>query len=54
MEGFVPEKYNELLNLTTKGLSAVLALPIGYRAGDDVFSSFKKVRKDINHDVISI
>ena len=53
MEGFVPEKYNELLNLKSKGLSAVLVLPIGYRANDDVFSSFKKVRKDINYDIIS-
>jgi nitroreductase len=54
MEGFVPEKYNELLNLKSKGLSAVLVLPIGYRANDDVFSSFKKVRKDINYDIISL
>jgi nitroreductase len=53
MEGFVPEKYNEILDLKNKGLSAVLALPIGYRAADDVFSGFKKVRKDINHDVIN-
>jgi nitroreductase len=54
MEGFVPEKYNELLDLKSKGLSAVLVLPIGYRANDDVFSSFKKVRKDINYDIISL
>ncbi len=53
MEGFVPEKYNEILDLKNKGLSAVLALPIGYRAADDVFSGFKKVRKDIYHDVIN-
>lgn len=54
MEGFVPEKYNELLDLKSKGLSAVLVLPIGYRSNDDVFSSFKKVRKDINYDIISL
>jgi nitroreductase len=53
MEGFVPEKYNEILDLINKGLYAVLELPIGYRAADDVFSGFKKVRKDINHDVIN-
>ena len=54
MEGFVPEKYNELLDLKSKGLSAVLVLPIGYRSNDDVFSGFKKVRKDINYDIISL
>ena len=54
MEGFIPEKYNELLDLKSKGLSAVLVLPIGYRSNDDVFSGFKKVRKDINYDIISL
>lgn len=54
MEGFIPEKYNEILDLKNKGLSAVLALPIGMRAEDDVFSSFKKVRKGIEHNVISL
>jgi nitroreductase / dihydropteridine reductase len=54
MEGFIPEKYNELLDLKNKGLSAVLVLPIGYRATDDVFSGFKKVRKDISNDIIDL
>ena len=54
MEGFLPEKYNELLNLKNRGLSAVLVLPIGYRADEDVFSKFKKVRKSIDNNVISI
>jgi hypothetical protein len=54
MEGFLPEKYNELLNLENRGLSAVLVLPIGYRADEDVFSKFKKVRKSIDNNVISI
>jgi len=54
MEGFLPEKYNELLNLNNKGLSAVLALPIGYRADEDLFSDFKKVRKSVDTNVITI
>ncbi len=54
MEGFLPEKYNELLNLKTIGLSSVLALPIGYRADEDVFSKFKKVRKSVTTNVITI
>jgi len=54
MEGFLPEKYDELLNLKTIGLSAVLALPIGYRAEEDMFSKFKKVRKSVSTNVITI
>ena len=42
MEGFNPEKYDELLGLKTMGLKSVLLLPIGYRAKDDMFSEFKK------------
>ena len=54
MEGFVPEKYDELLNLKNMGLSSVLVLPIGYRAEEDMFSKFKKVRKSIETNVITI
>lgn len=52
MEGFLPKKYDELLNLNSMGLSSVLVLPIGYRAADDMFSSFKKVRKSIERNII--
>lgn len=54
MEGFLPEKYNELLSLKNKGLSSVLVLPIGYRADEDMFSKFKKVRKSVETNVITI
>jgi len=54
MEGFLPEKYDEFLGLKNKGLSSVLALPIGYRAEEDMFSKFKKVRKSIEANVITI
>ncbi|PHS10364.1 MAG: NAD(P)H-dependent oxidoreductase [Kordia sp.] len=54
MEGFVPVKYDELLNLKNMGLSSVLVLPIGYRADKDMFSKFKKVRKSIETNVITI
>ncbi|MDG1730946.1 MAG: NAD(P)H-dependent oxidoreductase [Algibacter sp.] len=54
MEGFLPTKYNEILKLDQKGLKSVLLLPIGYRAEDDMFSSFKKVRKPIEETVITI
>ncbi|MFL1012935.1 NAD(P)H-dependent oxidoreductase [Flavisericum labens] len=54
MEGFLPKKYDELLKLDEKGLKSVLLLPIGYRAKDDMFSEFKKVRKPIKEAVIEI
>ncbi len=52
MEGFSPEGYNEILNLEEKGLQAVLVMPVGYRATDDMFADFKKVRKDLKDAVI--
>ncbi len=52
MEGFLPEKYDEILNLKSKNLKSVLVMPVGYRSVDDQFSSFKKVRKDINDNTI--
>lgn len=54
MEGFMPEKYDELLNLNDLGLTSVLLLPIGYRAEDDMFSEFKKVRRPITDTIITI
>lgn len=54
MEGFEPEAYDELLALKSKGLTSVLVMPIGYRADDDMFAGFKKVRKAITESVIEI
>lgn len=54
MEGFIPEKLDESLKLKTLGLKSVLLLPVGYRAEDDMFSAFKKVRKPIEETVIEL
>ncbi|MCX2719747.1 NAD(P)H-dependent oxidoreductase [Lentiprolixibacter aurantiacus] len=54
MEGFEPEAYNELLGLKEKGLSAVLVMPVGYRAQDDMFADFKKVRRKMSKSIIEI
>ncbi|MFY0604750.1 MAG: NAD(P)H-dependent oxidoreductase [Flavobacteriaceae bacterium] len=54
MEGFIPEKYDEILNLQRENLSSVLVLPIGYRAEDDYMKDLKKVRKNIAEMVIEI
>ncbi|MFD0963860.1 NAD(P)H-dependent oxidoreductase [Pseudofulvibacter geojedonensis] len=54
MEGFVPAEYDKVLNLTEKGLTSVLVLPIGYRAKDDMFANFAKVRKNISESVLEL
>lgn len=54
MEGFIPSKVDELLNLSEKKLKSVLMLPVGYAADDDVMRNLKKVRKPINDTIIEI
>ncbi len=54
MEGFIPEKYNEILELNKLGLSSILVMPVGYRAVDDMFSELKKVRRSIKDTVITM
>lgn len=54
MEGFIPEKYDEVLKLREKNLTSVLVLPIGYRSEDDVMIHQKKVRKNIDEIVLEI
>ncbi len=54
IEGFEPEKYDEFLKLTEKGLRSVLVLAVGYRAEDDMFSDFKKVRRGVDEIVIDL
>lgn len=54
MEGFEPEKYDELLQLHEKNLKSVLVLPVGYRAEDDMFSTFKKVRRPLDDVIINV
>ena len=45
MEGLEPEKYDEILGLSDKGLTTVVALPIGYRSEEDDTQNYPKVRK---------
>lgn len=54
MEGFDPVAYDNYFNLKELGLRSVLVLPIGYRAGEDVFANMKKVRKDLKDSIIEI
>lgn len=52
MEGFNTEKFDEVLNLQKKGLKSTLILPIGYRAKDDIFADFKKVRRPLEEVIV--
>jgi nitroreductase len=45
MEGFEPEKFNEILGLEALGLNASLVAPIGYRHEEDATQHYAKVRK---------
>lgn len=54
MEGFDAEKYDEILKLKEKNLKSVLILPVGYRAEDDIFADFEKVRRPLKETVIEI
>lgn len=52
MEGFVADEYDTILGLKQHHLKSVLVLPVGYRAEDDMFSEFKKVRKPLEASII--
>lgn len=44
MEGFDASKYDEILGLTARGLTATVVCPVGYRASDDGHAALAKVR----------
>lgn len=54
MEGFLPEKVNELLNLDEQNLNVTLITPVGYRHPEDAAQHLKKVRKPINELFINL
>ena len=45
MEGFEADKYDEILNLSEKGLEAAVVCAIGYRSEEDWTQHQTKVRK---------
>lgn len=51
MEGFRPEKYDEILGLTARGYAARVVATAGYRHPDDAYASLKKVRYPIGEIV---
>lgn len=53
MEGFSPEKFDQILGLEAKGLRAVVCCPAGYRLDSDKYATLPKVRWD-KSDIIEI
>lgn len=54
MEGFQAAEYNRELGLDNLNLSAVLTIPIGYRAEDDANAKVKKVRRSTEDFVVRV
>ncbi|MEK6554196.1 MAG: NAD(P)H-dependent oxidoreductase [Bdellovibrionota bacterium] len=52
MEGLDPAQYDEILKLKGTGFRTFVACAVGYRAADDIFAGFKKVRFK-NEDVVT-
>lgn len=44
MEGFIPQKYDEVLGLSAKGLHATVLCAIGMRSANDKYAQMPKVR----------
>ena len=44
MEGFVAEKYDEILDLAKDGLTTAVLCPVGYRSENDRYATLPKVR----------
>lgn len=44
IEGFVPQKYDEILGLKERGLTSVVVCPVGFRSADDKYAQLRKVR----------
>lgn len=44
MEGFLAEKYDEVLGLAAQGLTAAVLCPAGYRSASDKYASKPKIR----------
>jgi nitroreductase len=44
MEGFIPEKYDEILGLADEGLRTAVLCPAGYRSAEDKYAAQPKIR----------
>lgn len=53
MEGFVPEKFDEILGLKQRGLKSIVAIAIGRRSQNDKNQFLAKIRRPI-HEIVEI
>jgi len=53
-EGFMPDTYDEILELKEKNLHAVVVLALGYRAADDQSQHYPKVRVASDEMIVHI
>ena len=55
MEGFDPKSFDEILNLSARGLRSVAILPLGYREeGKDWLENLKKIRRPREEFIIEV
>ncbi len=54
MEGFLPEKYDEILGLKAKGLGSVVIATAGYRSTEDAYAGAAKVRFDPKDVIVRV
>jgi nitroreductase len=54
MEGFQPEKYDEILGLKARGLASVVLAAAGYRSADDKYAESAKVRFEPKDVVVHV
>lgn len=52
MEGFKPEKFDEVLELEKLNLASVLVCPLGFRSVEDGYATAKKVRRPVEQFVV--
>ena len=54
MEGFEPEKFNDILGLDKLGLNTSVIATIGYRHEEDATQNYVKVRKSTEELFINL
>ncbi len=54
MEGFQPDKYDDILGLSAKGLKSVVIATAGYRSATDKYAAAAKVRFPVDEVVIRV
>lgn len=54
MEGFDPGAFDQILGLSDKGLATVVIAAVGFRAEEDAFQSYAKVRRSKEEMILDV